>query len=64
MGLPGVPDEFEELIPCSACPDGYVWNSNGPTSRPCPSCGGFAVVHLNGSKLAREEYERMVRKVR
>ena len=44
MSIPGVPDEFEELMPCPACPDGYVWDSNGPTCKPCPVCKGHAAV--------------------
>ena len=49
MSLPGVPDDFEELIPCSACPDGYVWTSNGPTAAACPVCKGYAALKRNGS---------------
>lgn len=37
--------------PCPVCPDGYVWDSNGPTSRACPVCNGYAVVHLDGSPI-------------
>ena len=40
----------EELKPCPACPDGYVWTSNGPTGAACKTCGGYAVVKLNGER--------------
>ena len=40
--------EQEELRPCPACPDGNVWNSNGPTGKRCPVCLGYAEVKLNG----------------
>ena len=52
MSIPGVPDEFEELMPCPACPDGYVWNSNGPTRKLCPVCKGLAAV---GYRAAQTE---------
>lgn len=39
----------EELIPCSACPDGYVWTANGPTSAACPICLGWARLKRDGS---------------
>lgn len=52
MSIPGVPDEFEELMPCPACPDGYVWNSNGPTRKTCPVCKGLAAV---GYRAAQTE---------
>lgn len=44
----------DELIPCPACPDGYVWNSNGPTGATCPRCKGHAVVYRNGTQLSKE----------
>lgn len=37
--------------PCPACPDGSVWDSNGPTSKTCPVCNGHATVHLDGSPV-------------
>ena len=37
------------LRPCPACPDGSVWNSDGPTSRTCPVCLGTAEINLDGS---------------
>jgi len=43
--------------PCPSC--GSVWNSQGPTCRTCPVCGGFTVVHLNGAKLTREEFNAL-----
>ncbi len=30
--------------PCPLCPDGSVWNSNGPTGRKCPACNGKAYI--------------------
>lgn len=52
-------DTFEtvDLKPCPACPDGSVWNSNGPTGATCKTCKGHAVVHLNGSPLTKDEAE-------
>jgi len=52
MSISGVPDEFEELMPCPACPDGYVWNGNGPTRKLCPVCKGLAAV---GYRAAQTE---------
>ena len=46
--------EYEEgggRMPCPACPDGAVWNSEGPTSATCPVCKGHAVVMLNGAPI-------------
>lgn len=49
-------DTVDDLKPYPACPDGGVWDSNGPTSKTCPVCAkGHAVVHLNGSPLTKEE---------
>lgn len=36
---------------CPACPDGYVWTINGPTSATCPTCGGHAALYRDGSRL-------------
>lgn len=55
MSIPGVPDEFEELMPCSACPDGYVWDSNGPTCKLCPVCKGYAALRRNGAPIKESE---------
>ncbi len=33
---------------CPDCPDGYVWESTGPTDLTCPTCGGFAFVEDYG----------------
>ena len=30
--------------PCPSCPDGNEWNSNGPTGRACPTCGGNGFI--------------------
>lgn len=49
------PVSADDVRPCSACPDGYVWTSNGPTSKPCPVCGGTAVLHRDGSKVTKDE---------
>ena len=38
--------------PCPDCPDGSVWNSQGPTAKVCPVCNGHAVVKLDGSPVA------------
>jgi hypothetical protein len=40
---------------CSGCPDGSVWNSNGPTSKTCPICRGQAIVNLDGSALTQQQ---------
>lgn len=29
---------------CPACPDGNVWDSNGPTGKACPVCKGNAFL--------------------
>ena len=44
-------DYNQPYKPCYNCPDGYVWNSNGPTSKCCPICAGHAMLNLDGSKL-------------
>ena len=55
MRLPNVTDDdIGGLMPCPACPDGYVWNANGPTGKCCPKCNGHAVVHLDGRPIATE----------
>lgn len=45
----------DELKPCPECPDGNVWNSNGPTGATCKVCKGHAVVNLDGSPLRPEQ---------
>ena len=42
----------EDLRPCPACPDGNVWDSNGPTGKTCSVCNGHAVVTLSGAPIA------------
>ena len=37
---------------CPDCPDGKVWNSDGPTCKVCPTCGGHAALNLDGSLIA------------
>lgn len=48
-----VPDEYRddardepELVRklCPDCPDGQVWNAQGPTGEICETCGGSAFV--------------------
>ena len=47
-------DPGNELCrPCPRCPDGYVWNSNGPTPKCCPVCNGHAALRADGSALPR-----------
>lgn len=55
--IPDAPKERIPLAPCMSCPDGYVWNVNGPTGKACPVCKGYARLHLNGSPLTKEEWE-------
>lgn len=31
-------------VQCPDCPDGQVWDRNGPTREACPTCGGNAFV--------------------
>ena len=45
----------DDLKPCPACPDGGVWNNDGPTGKICPICKGHAVVNLNGEPLRKEQ---------
>lgn len=42
---------MSEHRPCPSCPDGNVWNSNGPTGAVCPTCNGHAVLHINGMPI-------------
>lgn len=48
---------MSDFAPCPNCPDGSVWTPCGPTGRKCPTCGGFAVTHLDGSKVTRQEFD-------
>lgn len=41
--------------PCPMCPDGYIWDYQGPTAAMCPVCKGHAVVHLDGTPLTQTE---------
>ena len=45
----------QKFAPCPRCPDGSVWTAEGPTSQVCPTCGGFAVLNINGEKLTDEQ---------
>lgn len=47
--------------PCPSCPDGYVWNRDGQTPRTCPTCKGFAVVHMDGTPLNKPEQKEYLR---
>lgn len=47
-------NELETKL-CPDCPDGNVWNINGPTGATCPTCKGYAVVNLNGEPLNAEQ---------
>lgn len=51
-------DEKAMMAPCPLCPDGSVWDTFGPTGKTCPKCKGYAVVHLNGAALTKEEATR------
>lgn len=31
-------------VPCGFCPDGYVWNEDGPTDKECFNCRGKAYI--------------------
>lgn len=54
---PDAPYGESTLRPCTNCPDGFVWTRTGPTGKACPVCKGFAVLHLNGSPLTKQEWE-------
>ena len=43
--------------PCPDCPDGQVWNNDGPTGRACKTCKGFATLNLDGSALEEPEMD-------
>ena len=53
------PDHGDELKPCPSCPDGNEWDSNGPTGRACKTCGGHAMINLDGSKLRPEQIKEV-----
>ena len=38
--------------PCHACPDGQVWNGDGPTGKTCEVCNGHAALNLDGTPIA------------
>ena len=44
---------------CPECPDGGVWNMNGPTGATCPTCKGYAMVKLNGAALTKAEWDSL-----
>lgn len=50
----------ESVMQCPSCPDGYVWDANGPTAKTCPTCGGKAIVNLDGSKVVECPHGRIV----
>jgi len=31
-------------VKCPDCPDGQLWDRNGPTEEACLTCGGTAVI--------------------
>ena len=41
------------MVPCSDCPDGYMWTEQGPTEKECQTCGGTArvLVHQSDNDL-------------
>ena len=51
--------ETDDLKPCPACPDGGVWNEDGPTGATCKVCKGHAVVHRNGAPLTKDEADAL-----
>lgn len=40
-----------KTMACPDCPDGNVWNADGPTGKACPTCGGHAALRLDGSRI-------------
>lgn len=58
MTLTTQTNDDQELIPCPACPDGYVWTTNGQTAAKCKVCNGYAALKRNGEKLTEREYSR------
>jgi len=46
-------DDDMVRVPCPGCPDGNVWDSNGPTSECCPVCGGTAVIWMTRASANR-----------
>ena len=47
-------DDIDGLMQCPSCPDGYVWDHDGPTAMFCTRCNGHAVLHLDGRPIATE----------
>lgn len=37
-------EQRETVVPCYACPDGYVWARDGQTGKVCPVCHGTAIL--------------------
>ena len=50
---------MSDYRPCPSCPDGNEWSANGTTGRACRTCGGFAVLHTDGSKMTRAEFNAL-----
>ena len=44
MGDFAVRDPDLRRVPCPECPDGQVWDKNGPTNEVCPRCLGEAFI--------------------
>jgi hypothetical protein len=50
-------EKWVVAVPCPACPDGQVWNSEGPTGRRCPVCKGRAVLGGDEDDATASEQE-------
>lgn len=45
-----------ETMACPACPDGNVWTLDGPTQAICPTCGGYAALYRDGSRIDERKH--------
>ncbi len=42
-------------IPCTDCPDGFVWTTKGQTNQECPTCKGHGFLSLTTSNPTRQD---------
>ena len=65
MRLPNITDDdIGGLMSCPACPDGYVWDANGPTAKCCPKCNGQGKYVDTRALKKWRRYRRIVLRAR
>ena len=49
----------QRRVKCPSCPDGQLWDSNGPTSDACLTCGGEAWIWEAEPEMSDDELEEV-----